>query len=207
MNHSRDPSPACGDRFFQRSPEWISRTIAWATRQPRETPTLATHDGLFVGAGTLMHCYSAAGGRVVPVSWAFYRHELEREGCEWCILRREPEFTPIEQDRLRAAAWPYNGRRYSVGEVGLQFIDQRLLGGRLLFRRLGNLSPRLICSKFAVMPFIAIGEDPPSARYEAPDDTWDRLFRQTPAIKGGDPYWYAVLKSDAWFEPAIAPAV
>ena len=159
------------DLVFFRSRSLLSRLICFFTRQPWESSTKTSHVAMVVDRGELWDALivEAVWKRVRKI--ALGRGYLNKQD-EICIFR------PLNIDVVTKAvicvkAQDYIGKRYSLFQLFLHFLDWCLFG-IYVFRRLGGLENRVICSFIPTGCYEVGGLDFGVENYEAqPDDEWD----------------------------------
>ena len=72
----------------------------------------------------------------------------------WRVLNINLE----EREVIAGVAESLVGKRYPYHHILWQFLDEKLLSGRYLFRRLANLDPFYVCTPLAVACYWAVGK-------------------------------------------------
>jgi len=177
--------PTTGDPFFTRGPKLFHKGIAWMTKGRREKKTLATHQGSFDTARTIVEADWKEG--VITQDWGNYQRWMEDRAYEWCIMTRTIPLTKTEKQLFRKFCQEMIGWKYSKWEIGLQALDGIIAKIRkkpktgidaMIFRKLGGFwREGVICSGTSNRPLTKLGMIPDELIYGAPDDTWDYMLR------------------------------
>jgi hypothetical protein len=121
------------DLVFTRGAGRLSRMIRWATQGPKEAPSLTSHVGGVVRGGPIREVRIVESlGRVRS------RGLLAAYGGTKTTVTVYRATNLSEGDRIIIAAWAaaYVGRPYPYHRLLLHFLDEKVLGGALFFRRL-----------------------------------------------------------------------
>ena len=160
-----------GDIVLTRGSGFISRAIRVLTRQRGETATQVNHVGIVVAGASYLHqamlveallrvkCHSV---------WNGYGN-----GKSQLAVFRPVTLTDMERRSIVAAARAYIGRDYGSLKLLLHLADW-CLGGRYVFRRIGQLDEFPICSYLVARAYRVVGKDfGVPDRAASPDDIWD----------------------------------
>jgi hypothetical protein len=121
------------DLVFTRGAGRLSRMIRWATRGPKEAPTLTSHVAGVVNSGSIRDIRIVESlGRVRS------RRLLEAYGGTKTAVTVYRAMNLSDQDRnwIAGFAARYINARYPYHRLALHLLDEKILGGALFFRRL-----------------------------------------------------------------------
>lgn len=160
---------------------FTSRAIRFFTRGPCEPRSQVNHVGIVVKAGRP----PAEAIIVEALLNKVRRHSLGKHygnGRSDVAIYRPTNLSCADKQKILKAAEGYIGKSYGIGKILLHFLDWFLLG-RNVFRRLGRIDKRPICSWLVAHSYETankhFGVDPGAA---TPDDIWDFVTRD------GNPY-------------------
>lgn len=183
----------------------FSRMAAWATRSPKESLTLATHQAKFYCPKTIIHAVSPVG--VTVDQWDPYKAEIIQAGDDYAVMIRREEISNKQIEKMHRLMEKMRGWKYSNGELVLQFIDgiiakifdvEKKGFDAVLFRHLSDWDKTgIICSRTGNWISIKMGwlPDIPVLRHASPDDTWDHEYRS--------PEWELAEHSTGWFRKGV----
>ncbi len=153
---SIEPVLRPGDIIATTGDGWLSRAIRWATRVRGESRTEVSHNGLVVQAGR------TPDALIVEALLRVRCHTL-RESYGRRPDHRVEVWSPInlsdeQRSAIAAAALARRGRPYPAWRLLYHLVDERLLGGRVVLRRLGRIGRRYrICTPLVAEAFWEAG--------------------------------------------------
>ena len=141
-----------GDVVFTRGNGWLQRLIRWGETSPGESRTLVNHALLVVSDGP------APDVRIVE---AEAKVQAGRFGAlhagDWFTAYRAKDMDAADADAICAAALAHVGESYGWGQLFLQLIDSKVLGGAYGARRLAHVDPKEICSRLVATAYAVRG--------------------------------------------------
>ena len=139
-----------GDVFFTSSPSLLGTAIRWAERDRGEADTEVNHTGEVTRDGFLVpHSIDDPLAETVEALWHVERNLWYQRHCGeevtvelWrCIGQTQEEI-----DREVAFLYSHVGDKYGWWKLAAHFLDNKILGGKRVARRLLTVDGRPICS-------------------------------------------------------------
>lgn len=159
-----------GDVFLVRGSGFFSRMIRLMTQEPGEGPTYVSHAGIIVTDGTPDIAMAVEALNTVKF------HPLQDaygDGKTPVAIYRPSNISSYLLSQIASTAGQFVGDSYGWGKIALHAADY-FLGGRYVFRRLGQIDNFPICSYLVARAYSSVGFNfgvPPAQA--TPDDCWD----------------------------------
>ncbi len=168
-----------GDVILTRGSGKLARFIRWGEREPGEPASWANHFGTFSSCGPIR------AATAIESLWRTVEHPWwEAHQDDEVSVYRYRDFDEADRALFVAAMREFVGRRYGWWKLAANLVDNKLLGGRVVFRRLQVIKNRPICSYSGGLALEAAGvrfDDhegrPIPGKALQPDDADDSIAR------------------------------
>lgn len=144
-----------GDLVGVQGRAWMSRAIRWVTRRKWEPRSLVNHHAIIVNDGPLEDAIVVeAVGKVRRGKLLDFYGGKSAKVEVWRVIN----VTLEERDIVAGVAETLVGKKYPYHHLLFQFLDEVVLNGRYIFRRLADLDPFYVCTPLAVACYWAVGK-------------------------------------------------
>jgi hypothetical protein len=160
-----------GDVVLTSGNTLLGRLIRWGERKKGEPVTRVNHALLCTeGPDTIVE----ADKVVRKCSIWDYHHD------DGIIVWRPRNLTDLDKVVIKATAEFQVGQKYPIRQLFAYLIDNKILGGRNVFRRLISNEAAGVCSRLVARVFKAIGRDFGVPEYAASPDEIDDFCTANP---------------------------